>query len=77
MRDVDLLRIACEEDISTVVHSHQSSAHLCEVQLYLVLVILIASCDLWILDEFPVAVSSWLKFATVATKNSLVVRVGI
>ena len=77
MRDVDLSGIACEEEIRTVVYSHKGTAHLSEVQLQLVLVILVASCDPWILEEFPVAVGAWLKFRAVATEDGLVVRMRI
>ena len=77
MIDVDLSGVAGEEEISTVVYSHKGTAHLSEVQLQLVLVILVASCDTWILEEFPVAVGAWLKFRAVATEDGLVVRIRI
>ena len=77
MIDVDLSGIASEEEIRTVVHSDKSSAHLGEVQLQLVLVILVTGCDSRILEEFPIAIGAWLKFRAVATEDSLVVRIRI
>ena len=74
VQSIDLFSIAGCEKTSAVVHRHQDSVHLSEVQLYLVLVILVTGIDCRVLEKIPVAVSARLELATFTAEKCLVVH---